>query len=292
MSGLRQRLRRDERGSIGVTELALAAGLSVVVLGSTLTLYDGFADASADLTDRTEAQDIARAASSSIARDLRNLASPVPEQPDAVDRAGGNDLVFKTVDPAATNRGQNVTGTKRVRLCLSGAKLLRQQQRWTTATPPAVPSGTACPAAAWGSSEALADHLVNDAAHPVFVFDSATPSRISTVHLDLRVDTDPGEGRPAVPLATGVFLRNQNRVPTAAFTVAAGSAGLVLNGSGSSDPEGRPLHYEWFDGGTLVGTGVTYLHKVAAKSTHTIALRVSDPAGLTATAPAKVVTAP
>lgn len=287
-----RRLLRDQRGTAGVTELVLGMGLSVVILGSTLGLYEGFASSGTDMVQRNAAQDTARSASAQIARDLRNLASPVPDQPAAIDRASGLELVFKTVDPAATDRGANATGTERVRLCLSGHDLLRQQQRWTTAVPPAVPTGTACPSAGWGPSETVTRNLVNDASHPIFAYDAATTAAISTIHLDLHVDEDPAKDPPAATIATGVFLRNQNRAPTASFSVAPSAAGLILNGSTSADPEGRPLTYEWFDGGALVGTGVTYVHKVAAGSTHSISLRTSDPAGLQATAPARTVTAP
>jgi hypothetical protein len=51
---------------------------------------------------------------------------------------------------------------------------------------------------------------------------------------------------------------------------------VTLNGSGSSDPDGDVLTYEWREGTTLLGTGVT-LNASLALGPHTITLTVSDP---------------
>ena len=77
----------------------------------------------------------------------------------------------------------------------------------------------------------------------------------------------------------GVFLRNQNRRPQASFSATTTAQGIVLNGSASLDPEGQPPRYQWYDNGTLVGTGITFTYAAAA-GTHSIVLRVLDPADL------------
>jgi hypothetical protein len=87
-----------------------------------------------------------------------------------------------------------------------------------------------------------------------------------------------------------VFLRNQNRRPTAAFTAAPTAQGIVLNGSASVDPEGQPLTYTWLDGATVVATGVTATYKVTAGTTHTLSLQVQDPAGLIGTSATQTIT--
>lgn len=290
-----RRLLREQTGAASATELVLGAGMTVGVLLASLSLYDGFTRSGANAASRNADQEVARAAVTRIARDLRNLASPVPEQPQAIDVAEPADLVVKAVDPdaTATSTGENATATRRVRWCVAADGVLHEQtQRWTTALPPAAPARSSCPSTDWGSAQVLAEHLVNDAGSPVFTYDSATPAAIAEIHVDLRVDRDPAAAPAAASVATGVFLRNQNRAPTAAFSATPTASGIVLNGSASMDPEGRPLQYAWYDGATLVGSGVTYTMAAAPRSSHSVSLRVTDPAGLTATAPAQVVTAP
>jgi len=282
-----------ERGEVSLTAVLMACTLLVVVLGATLGMFEGFIAKAGDQTRRTDSQDAARSAVDRIARDLRNLASPTPDQPQAVDLATGRDLIFKTVDAAGPNAGTNATNTKRVRYCLDGAgSMLEQTQTWTTATIPAVPSVSGCPAAGWTGTAIAATSLVNGTTNDVFTYNSAVLTDISAIHVDLLVDTDIARLPPATSLSTGVFLRNQNRRPTASFSWAGTSGGVVLNGSASVDPEGDPLVYTWFDGAVQVGTGITFTYKpLAAGSIHQISLKVSDPAGLTATTPTQSVTA-
>jgi hypothetical protein len=49
-------------------------------------------------------------------------------------------------------------------------------------------------------------------------------------------------------VSTSVFLRNQNEAPTASVTgpTTVGPHKISLNGTGSSDPEGRTLDFYWF----------------------------------------------
>lgn len=290
-----RRVRCDERGSVGITELLAAMAIFAGILAAILVSFENFYASNRDANDRLEVQDRARNASDRLARDLRNLASPTQEQPQAVDLAGPYDLVVQTVDPVPAGSGLNAANVKRVRYCLdSGARLWFQQQRWTTQLPPAMPSTATCPAAAWGSQSVVADRVVNrdgGADRPVFSFNSATPTEISSVHVDLLVDTDTARPPAAARIATGVFLRNQNRRPTAAFTATPSPQGIVLNASASVDPEGEQLTYVWFDGATKVGTGITFTYAVAAGTSHTISLKVYDAASLEGVAPAQVVIA-
>jgi hypothetical protein len=54
---------------------------------------------------------------------------------------------------------------------------------------------------------------------------------------------------------------------------------VTLNGSASSDPDGdTPLTYEWREGATVLGTGVT-LNKTFTFGSHTVKLKVTDPSG-------------
>jgi len=282
----------SERGEVSLTSVLVACTLLIVALGATLGMFEGFIAKAGDQTRRTDSEDAARTAGDRIARDLRNLASPTPDQPQAVDLAASSDLVFKTVDPAGPNAGTNATNTQRVRYCLDGARRLqRQTQTWTTATIPAVPSSAACPGSGWNTTTIAAEDIVN-AAVPVFSYDASVLTDIAAIHVDLRVDTDTLRLPPPTSLSTGVFLRNQNRRPTASFTATKTSGGFVLNGSASTDPEGDSLRYTWFDGITQVGTGITYTYTgLASGSVHQLHLEVSDPAGLVGVSATQAVTA-
>jgi hypothetical protein len=95
-----------------------------------------------------------------------------------------------------------------------------------------------------------------------------------------------------------VTLRNQNRAPTAGMTVTVtGVRHVILNGSGSEDPEGMALTYQWYldppaslpdctttpTPTSCAGTGVVFETDLTA-GPHHIVLLVRDPAGLPATA--------
>lgn len=287
--------RGGERGEVSLTALLVACTLLIAVLGATLNVFEGFITRAGESTRRTDSEDAARLAADRVARNLRNLASPTPAEPKAVDFAGATDLIFKTVDPAGPNAGTNATNTQRVRYCLDTQRQLHQQtQTWTSSVPPAVPSNAACPGTGWTRSTIAAKNVTNlvNGTVPLFSYDATVLTDISAVHVELLVDTDIVRSPPATRLSTGVFLRNQNRRPTATFSASKTAGGLVLNGSASVDPEGDPLRYVWFDGATEVGTGITFTYTgLAAGSVHQIQLKVYDPADLLGTSPVTAVTA-
>ncbi|WP_336922230.1 PQQ-dependent sugar dehydrogenase [Aquipuribacter sp. SD81] len=79
-----------------------------------------------------------------------------------------------------------------------------------------------------------------------------------------------------------------NKSPTAVISadpISASEAPLTVNfdGTGSSDPEGGALTYEWdFDGdGTFDATGATVEHTYTELAAYTVRLRVTDPEGKT-----------
>jgi hypothetical protein len=284
----------EQRGEFSLAGSLVAMTLFAGVLVATLTVYDQFQAEAKIVTTRNDIQDRARTASDMIARALRNLASPTPEQPQAIDRAEAFDLIFKTVDSVGPNAGLNASNVRRVRYCLDQAGLLWMQvQTWITQTPPTAPPASACPGSGWGTTTRLADSLVNrtsGADRPVFTYDENDDlTDISQIGVQLLVDTS-SSGPAATRLQTGVFLRNQNRKPTAMFTATTTAQGIVLNGSGSSDPEGETLDYVWYDGTTKVGTGVVFTYKVTAGTSHSIKLSVFDPAGLQGDSATQVVT--
>ena len=73
--------------------------------------------------------------------------------------------------------------------------------------------------------------------------------RITGFHGNLAIDLDPARSPAAMRVSTGVYLRNQNQKPTAQFTATPlGTQRVLLNGSASTDPEGRTLRFYWFKG--------------------------------------------
>lgn len=277
----------SERGEVSMTSLIVACALLVSVLAATLNIFDGFIGRASEQTARTDAQDAARSAADKIARNLRNLADPTPVSPQVVERAGPRDLIFKMVDAEGPNAGTNSTNTQRVRYCLDAQRRLRQQtQTWTTTATPALPTDTACPGNGWPATAIAATSIVNEPAIPVFTYDTTALTAVAGIHVDLLVDTEVGRGPVPTRLSTGVFLRNQNRTPTASFEATATGGGIVLNGSGSTDPEGAVLRYVWHlnpgPSSPPIGEGITLTQKgLVAGQTYVVRLTVSDPSGLT-----------
>ncbi|NLT07746.1 MAG: prepilin-type N-terminal cleavage/methylation domain-containing protein [Solirubrobacterales bacterium] len=287
----------EERG-LALVELLVALVISGVVLGATLTTFAQFERTTGVNQSQNEAQDRVRVGLAGVARELRNLASPTDELPFAIVRADGDDLVFQSVSS---------TVTRRVRYCLdaSSRRLWRQVQL----APFSEPTAGACPDAAWGSQRTAIQDVVNGE-RPVFGYNVEDPMGITEISATVWVDVNPGKPPVETSLQTAIFLRNQNRSPTASFTATlSGTNAVVLNGSDSFDPEGRSLRFFWYDDaetatglcGVLppqvpqagcVATGIVATYLPPAAGTRTLRLVVSDPAGLTAEAPAQTVCLP
>jgi len=279
----------DEGGEMGLIQLLVAMSIFAAVLGATLVTFQNFDALSRRTVDRAASQDSARTSVDRLVRDLRNLASPTINQPQAVDKASDYDLVFQTVDPIGPNTGANAANIKRVRWCLdastpSNEKLYVQDQKWTSLATPAMPSTSGCPGSGWGSTSIMASNLTNvynGQSRPLFTFDSSTLTAIREIHVDMYSDIDPAKAPNETHITSGVFLRNQNAAPVASFTYAlSGSSAIVLNGSQSYDPEGNALQYSWLDNNVKVGSGVTFSYAVTPNSNHSMQLQVFDPAGL------------
>ena len=242
----------EERG-FTLIELLLAATLMIIVLGATLTSIEGFWKTNKVNNDQNDAQDIARTAIDRLAQQLRNLALPTPTSPNSIDIASSYDLVFKTAEPSR----------RRVRYCLKtdapespgNGKLYMQTQAGPAREPadPAVPPTATCPGPT--GPDVGNDHggrrqrrEQGERQGPPGLLLQRTRRRelpkITLLRSDLFVDVDPDRRPLESSISTGVYLRNQNQVPTASFSVASGGTGtrrFLLNGSGSTDPEGRTL---------------------------------------------------
>jgi type II secretory pathway pseudopilin PulG len=307
--------RLGEQAGFTLVEVLIASSLMIVVLGATLTVFDQFVSVSNRNTNQNAAQDTARTTIDQVSRQLRNLALPTPQNPNSIDLASSYDLVFKTADP----------GRRRVRYCLqttspystSNAALWLETQSVSAAggADPPSPSTSTCPVApsgtGWTSEKLVASNVTNQnggADRPIFDFNAPTTSlsKITEVHMQLFIDVDPTRPPAETRISTGVFLRNQNQAPTAAFTVTtAGTRRFLMNAANSSDPEGRTLAYYWFLGtspsytnviasGTCnasdecINTGVLndYTLSATATGSQVFTLLVKDPGGLTSTSTA------
>jgi type II secretory pathway pseudopilin PulG len=296
------RLRREQRG-ITLIELLVGMSLMMIVLGATLTLLTSFVSADRRTGAQNDAQDRARVATDRLARELRNLASPTEGLPEALDKAEPYDLVFKAADPLLPSGSSNAWNTRRIRYCLDSSRpddnrLWMQVQRWTSAAVPPAPSTASCPNGTWPTQILVADNIVNRSSgrdRPIFYY-SGGPNLtdITGIRTELFIDVQPGERPAESPLSSGVFLRNQNRVPQAAFSVTVKQRTLVLNGSASRDPESANLTYEWSIDGVNAGSDIVVNYPVAGSGTRVlnVSLTVSDPSGLKATAGPRAVTVP
>ncbi len=133
---------RSSEEGFTLVEVLIAAVLMIIVLGATLTALTSFQKNTATNQRQNDAQDQARSTLDLMARDLRNLASPVLERPEAIDRNLPQDLIVQS-EGRGTGGSLNARNTMRVRFCLApDRKLYRMTQTWTTAAIPNAPAAT------------------------------------------------------------------------------------------------------------------------------------------------------
>jgi len=287
----------SERG-FTLTEVMVAMALMILLLGAVLTTFNGFERSQRAATQRTEAQDAARTGIDRLARDMRNAVSAGSPIADSVERADPDDLMFQTVGTQAPTVN-NPTAKIRVRYCLdsstpSNGKLYKQVQVFSAA-PTAKPTATACPGPAgappsgWTTTTLVTKGITNrynGAARPLFAYrftpdESTALSELVAVTPTVYIDPTPGAQAPAeVVLRTAIELRNANQPPIAMFTVTVQARKLVLNASGSIDPERQALRYEWYIDGATTNplTGVRVEAGPLSVGTHSVRLVVKDQA--------------
>ena len=136
---------REEQG-MTLVEVLMASVLMLIVLGATLTTFNNFERNVKTNEQQNEAQEQARRAMDLMARDLRNLASPTPYLPLAVDRHEALDLIFQSEGKEKPAGSLNAQNTTRVRYCVDAVedRLYRQTQTWTSA-PAGRPRGHGLP---------------------------------------------------------------------------------------------------------------------------------------------------
>ena len=278
-------MRVQNEAGFTLIELLVAMTLSLVVLGATLDAFAGFSRNNRAVNVKNDAQQDVRASTDQLARELRNAVSS-GATPTPLEKAEPFDLMFQTVQGSADAR---------VRYCLTDStttpnskRLLKQTQSPPTSSPP---STTDCPSSALGPSVTVADRLVNpqqspNSPAPVFNYSHSPVSSTSTtditgIQTNLWVNREPGKTRSTAELTSAVRLRNTNRAPTAAFTLAQKNGQVLLDGSYSQDPEGTSLKYQWkLDGGPFIdGSARRDYQGLPSGSTHTFTLQVTDAGG-------------
>ena len=279
---MRQRL-SDESG-FTLVELLIASLIMLVVVGATLNALDTATATSTRNQKLVDTVDRSRNAMETVAKKLRNATAyqtSASATSSSLLRAGATDIAFKVVDPLASGTSSNTYSVQTIRYCLDTATGRLWLQRRADAVLPAA----SCPDPAWTTRNVVATDIANGT-RPVFTYDSATLADITSIGIQLVLDSSPGRAPAETTLKSGVFLRNQNRRPTAAFTAitSAGGAHVQLNGSNSIDPEGELLTYQWKDGATALTQTSPIVDYVATTGPHTFTLTVTDSGGLTATA--------
>jgi Tfp pilus assembly protein PilW len=283
---------RCERG-LGLPELLVATVLTSVLLLATFAILTGFGSAARRNYDQNRAQGVARSTIDAVARELRNAGSPGTGT-SAVARATSWDLAFLTVNSLSAGSGANTYSIQRVRYCLdSTARLWRQVQTWSTSSVPGMSSSTACPHSSFGSQTLVSDEVVNQvgsSSRPLFSYDASAAGDVRSVTVDLYIDGNTAKPPSAQRLTTAVFLRNQNRAPTAAFNATTtGNRHVLLNASESADPDGDLLTYTWYDGTTVIGDGAVLDYTAPATGARSFSVKVADPGGASATSSAQTV---
>jgi Tfp pilus assembly protein PilV len=280
ITDMRQRA-RSERG-FTLIEVLVAASLMIVVLGATLGALDNTSQIQRRTEKSNDQQEIVRTTMDRMAAQLRNLASPSTSTAKTIDRATSYDLIFQTTDPSkqwvrycladGTNDPPSFSGfhassaqneriwyqTPTGAFNAQGAAPSTNSSMVNTCPGPPVSSGTA----GWSTAQIVSDRItnkINSQDRPLFKVNGSPTTDTSTV--TFVIATAFGNWSTAVNnpkethLTSGVYLRNQNQPPTAAIQTTRTGASYTLNGTTSSDPEGRTLSsFLWFKGPPNVGT--------------------------------------
>jgi type II secretory pathway pseudopilin PulG len=313
---MNRHLRREDGYTL--VELLLVCVISLVVFGVTVTAWTSIYRANRSVESQNDNAESARVALDRAARQLRNLANPTVNAVKTIERAEDYDFIFQTSDPAKTW----------VRYCLAtsgsnGATLYESEHQT------AINAGmtTGCPNTTWDRTSAVVPGVTNQLGgidRNVFTYEcsvnaaatcpasAAEYAKITNVGMHLWVDSNTTDRVKELSVGTGVFLRNQNEGPTASVSTPQKLQSLryFLNGSGSTDPEGRTLEYFWFDDAPptaaqiaatpctqeFAGTdwrGVTYTKKFSGTDigqSRSFYLLVRDPGCLTSLSPQITIT--
>ncbi|WP_354697462.1 hypothetical protein DSM112329_03092 [Paraconexibacter sp. AEG42_29] len=264
--------RRDDDG-LTLVELLIAMSLSTIVLLATFQSFDVFSSETTKQTRQTGANDTARATMDRVVDDLRGAST--------IRTAAANDLVYSVA---------TATGSRSVRLCVTGTTLY-QSSSTTTTTP-----GSACGVAGTGWTQGVVG-TVPAAGTTGFTYDgaasSATPAAVKSVGITLNIDATSAKSVATSTLrASATVRRTAGQLPISDgdVKVDCNSTGPLLTlGAGLSGLNVASVTYA-STGGVTLGTGVTGtpVQLTIPKAVTTILATITDTAGITTTIPKTV----
>ncbi|HZC27873.1 MAG TPA: prepilin-type N-terminal cleavage/methylation domain-containing protein, partial [Actinopolymorphaceae bacterium] len=243
--------RARQQHGFSLVEVLLVCVVGMVIFSATLAAFTSLYRSNRDATMQSDNVDDARVALDRASRQLRNLANPNGATA-TIFRAEANDFIFQTSDPAKTW----------VRYCLdtnAPASADRARLWMAESSNATLPAGmqTGCPGTGASRTTVVSQNVSNVAGgqgRPVFRYSCLSGSpvtcpasstdypKITMVGAQLFIDSLPNDNVHEMQVSTAVYLRNQNQAPTASVSqTVMGLHKVLLNGSGSSDPEGRTL---------------------------------------------------
>jgi len=290
---------RGERGFM-LTELLVACALTVAVLGTAVGVFAKFANQQSRSEQQGAAEDQARQVLDRIAGDVRSAMSDGTSGSQPIERYSGTDIVY--LAPSGPTSANNPRGLVHTRYCLDAGDpqnevVWHQTLGYDSTSRKTPPNGTSCPLAGYATQEVVARFLVNQIQSPaqnLFTTPTDSSGNVTDVFMSAFVDVDPAKDPAATDLQSGVTLRNLNHPPTARVTCQGSTNGHALcDASASIDADGQSLSFSWaMDGNLLSATGYNLDQGgLAARSSHTFAVTVTDSSGVTSTA-SQAVTMP
>jgi type II secretory pathway pseudopilin PulG len=254
-----------ETRGFALAELLVVLMISMILLSSTLLVFERMVTGSNESDRRQDSVELARRTLDNEARQLRNLAKRLNNAM-VIATTQPYDFVFQTSDPARTW----------VRYCLNNSNGLDKGRLYEQLQSLAVGAGggpvdgsmtSSCPSSnGWTKTNVVATNITNKIGNrdrPMFFYRCAdgtstakanatctattTVDRLIGVEAHLFVNTTPKKMQEEIKVNSSVFLRNQNQAPVArANASASGPRTVVLNASASTDYENRTLQFFWF----------------------------------------------
>jgi len=184
---------RDESG-FTLVELLVAMMMSIVILFGVLNTLDHFSSNAARQTKITDANDQVRKAMDRIVSDLRQAAT--------IDVADPDDLVYTVQETATTVRQE--------RVCLDADKSLWRSSP-SVGSVTAIAAGSPCPMPSAGGNRITPLVAANDStSNPLFRYDSATLTDISSVGLTFALNAASAGRTDVSTLRASAFVRSES----------------------------------------------------------------------------------